>query len=130
MQEQNASKLILVVEDNAKHMTLITDVLELTGYRILKAINVEEAITILKIQDPDIVIADIFLPKFDGWELGIWIVKNKKDKKIPIIYLSALLREESSPIEGELGDYYMSKPFEAQRLIKKIEELLTPKKVA
>jgi len=130
MKELNASKLILVVEDNEKHMNLMTDVMELAGYRILKAVNVEEAIVLLKAHNPDMVIADLFLPDLNGWELGLWITKNKKDQNIPIIYLSARLREEALPVQGELGDYYMPKPFDTKRLIEKIEELLAGKKVA
>lgn len=127
MQEQNASKLILVVEDEEKNMRLIADVLELAGYHILKAVDGEEAIAHLKIRNPDLVIADLCIPNFNGWRLGLWIMENKKDKMIPIIFLSALLNEEGPPKQGELGDYYMPKPFDAQKLIQKIEELVTRK---
>jgi DNA-binding response OmpR family regulator len=130
MEEHNASQLILVVEDDEKNMKLIADVLELAGYRILKAVDGEEGIAHLKVQDPDMVIADLCMPNLNGWRLGLWIMENKKHKKVPIIFLSALLNEEGLPGKGEFGDYYMPKPFEAKKLIEKIEELLTSKKVA
>jgi len=129
IEEQKASKLILVVEDEERNMRLITDVLQLAGYRILKAVDGEEAVTHLKAQNPDIVISDLCMPNFNGWRLGLWIAENKKDKKIPIIFLSSLLGEEGPPGQGEYGDYYMSKPFDTQRLINKIEELLVIEKV-
>jgi len=128
MQKQNESKLILVVEDEEQNMKLIADVLALAGYHILKAVDGEEAIARLKVHNPDLIIADLCMPNFNGWKLGLWIAENKKDKNIPIIFLSSLLSEEGLPQPGELGDYYMPKPFEAERLIKKIEELLTNKK--
>jgi DNA-binding response OmpR family regulator len=130
MQEQNASKLILVVEDDEKSMTLVADVLTLSGYRILKAVDGEEAIVHLKAHNPDMVISDLCMPGFDGWRLGLWITENRKDKKIPIIFLSAILNGDGPPGQGELGDYYMPKPLDTQKLIKKIEELLTAKKAA
>jgi CheY-like chemotaxis protein len=128
MQEANTSKLILVVEDEERNMKLITDVLETAGYRILKAVDGEEAIARLKVHNPDIIIADLCMPNLNGWRLGLWIAENKKDKKIPIIFLSSLLNEEGPPRQGEYGDYYMPKPLEAQKLIKKMEELLADKK--
>jgi len=123
------SKLILVVEDNEMHMDLITDVLQLAGYSVLKAVDGEKAMACLKVQDPDMVISDFNMPNFSGWKLGLWILEHKKDKKIPIIFLSALLSEEGPPNELDLGDYYFPKPFETKKLIQKIEELLTVKKV-
>lgn len=123
MQEPNASKLVLVVEDEEMNMKLLTDHLELAGYHVLKAVDGEEAIACLKVHTPDIVIADLCMPKLNGWRLGLWISENK-DKKIPIIFLSATINEEDLPSHGEPGDYYMPKPVDAQRLIKKIEECL------
>jgi DNA-binding response OmpR family regulator len=130
MEEQKASQLILVVEDEEKNMKLIADVLQLAGYRILKAVNGEEAIAHLRIHDPDLVISDICMSDVNGWELGFWISENKKDKKVPIIFLSSLISEEGPLKPGEFDDYYMPKPFAAHRLVKKIEELLTVKKGA
>jgi DNA-binding response OmpR family regulator len=128
MRGQEASKLILIVEDEEKNMKLVSCELELAGYRILKAADGQEAIDHLKVHDPDIVIADLSMPNFNGWRLGLWITENKKDKRTPIIFLSALISEEGPPSPGEFGDYYMPKPFEHQRLILKIEELLAFKK--
>ena len=127
---QNREKTILIVEDDEKYMRLMADMLQRAGYRILKAADGEEAITHLKVQDPDTVISDLCMPNLNGWRLGLWIMENKKDKKIPIIFLSALLSEEGPPGQGEFGDYYISKPFDIKRLIEKIEELLSSKKAA
>jgi len=130
MPASNQGKIILIVEDEEKNMKLIADVLQLAGYRILKAVNGEEAIAHIQIQDPDLVVADICMSDVNGWELGFWISENKKDIKIPIIFLSSLISEEGPVKPGEFGECYMPKPFVAQRLIKKIEELLTVTKEA
>jgi DNA-binding response OmpR family regulator len=122
------SKLILVVEDEERNRKLINDVLQKAGYCILTANDGEEAIACLKAHQPDIIIADLCMPNLNGWRLGLWIEENKKGKKIPIIFLSSLLNEEGPPGKGEFGDYYMSKPFDIQALIEKIEELLKKEK--
>ena len=70
MSEQNASKLILVVEEE-KNMKLITGVLALAGHRFLKAFDGEEAIAQLKEHDPDIIIADLNMPQFNKWKSRI-----------------------------------------------------------
>jgi adenylate cyclase len=130
MQEHGASKFILIVEDEEKSMKLLADVLQLAGYSVQKAVNGTQAIACLKVHKPDMIIADLCMPDFNGWRLGLWIMENKKDEKIPIIFLSSLISEEGPPGQGEYGDYYIPKPFDAQKLTKKIEELLEVKKVA
>ena len=124
IQEQDISRLILVAEDDPKNMKLITDVLQLAGYRILKAFDGEEVITFLKSETPDIVIADICMANINGWELGFWLSENRKEKEIPIIFLSSLISEEGPLIPGKFGEYYMPKPFETKRLLEKIKGLL------
>jgi DNA-binding response OmpR family regulator len=127
MQELNTSKLILVVDDEEMSMALIADVLGLAGYRVLKASDGTQAVTCLKDHDPDLVIADLNMPNLNGWQLGLWIMENRA-KKIPLIFLSSLINEGGPPGQAEFGDYYMPKPFKAEILIKKVEELLTAKK--
>jgi DNA-binding response OmpR family regulator len=122
--EEKNAKCILVVEDDEKSMKLVTDILGLSGYRTLKALDGEQALNQFKAHTPDMVIADLNMPNLNGWKLGFWIKEKQKERKIPVIFISALIDAEGRPGANELGDYYFPKPFESSRLIKKIEELL------
>jgi two-component system cell cycle response regulator DivK len=62
------AKTVLIVEDNEMNLKLARDLLQLDGFRTLEAMRGAEGVDLAKTHHPDVVIMDIQLPDFDGWE--------------------------------------------------------------
>src|SRR5690606_23291761 len=96
------------------------------NYNVLKAMNGEEALAILKENAVNLIISDIMMPIMDGYELCRQLKKDLDHSHIPIILLSAKGSVESK-VDG-LGtgaDSYIEKPFSPQYLLAQVESLLT-----
>jgi len=119
-----SNRTVLVVEDTDSNFLLLKHILEATGLRILRSVEGESAVHMLKENDPvDLVILDIKLPGIDGYETLERIRENYN--KIPIIAYTAYT------LEGDRGkalragfDAYIAKPSENSEIIKTIGDLL------
>lgn len=110
---------ILVVDDDKEIVNAIEIYLSKEGYNILKAYNGMEALKIMKErEDIHLVILDIMMPKLDGISTANLI---RKDKKVPIIMLSAR-SEDYDKISGlnNGADDYVTKPFNPLELIARV----------
>lgn len=110
---------ILVVDDDKEIVNAIEIYLSKEGYNILKAYNGMEALKIMKERDDiHLVILDIMMPKLDGISTANLI---RKDKKVPIIMLSAKA-EDYDKIAGlnNGADDYVTKPFNPLELIARV----------
>ncbi|MCF6332014.1 MAG: response regulator [Draconibacterium sp.] len=118
-------KTILIVEDNADMRIFIRNELQ-SKYKIYEA---EDGITGLgKAENylPDLIISDIMMPNMDGIEFCKQIKTNIKTSHIPVILLTAKVDRETKYQSIETGaDDYISKPFEMEYLVLRINNLLT-----
>ena len=110
---------VLLVEDEETLALIIKDTLEGQGF----AENGEEGIEKFFGQKPDVVVADVMMPRMDGFEMVRRI--RRKDKQTPVLFLTAR-SATSDVVEGfELGgNDYLKKPFGMQELIVRIKALL------
>lgn len=122
-------KKIVVIEDNKTNIKLIRYQLEAAGFEI----NVEETgnagLKTIRNQKPDMIILDIGLPDIDGFEVCKTLRNDATTKDYPIIMLTAK-GDDRDKIEGlSLGaDDYITKPYNAEELILRINNLLTRSK--
>lgn len=114
---------ILLVEDDPRLNTLITNVLFNEGFECNSCYSAEEALVEFRKSPPDLIISDILLPGINGLELVLEI--RNMDKHVPILMLSAL-GDTDDKVQGlDLGaDDYMVKPFETKELTARIRVLL------
>ena len=117
-------KKILVVDDEADIVRCIQTVLEKAGYKVLTASDGAQALDIIKINEPDLMIVDLTMPVMNGWCLCMKIREDERYKKTPVIVLSALIESEHSPEAFEPASVYMVKPFDIFQLLAKVKELL------
>ena len=123
------TKKIAVIEDNKTNIKLIRYQLEAAGFDI----NVEETgnagLKTIRNQKPDMIILDIGLPDIDGFEVCKTLRNDATTKDYPIIMLTAK-GDDRDKIEGlSLGaDDYITKPYNAEELILRINNLLTRSK--
>jgi len=116
-----AKSKILVVDDNAYLVDILSFSLEMENYEVLKAYDGEEAIKIISKNPPDLILADIMMPKMDGFELCKKTKEDPKTKDIPFLFLTAKGKLDDQLKGFSLGgDDYIVKPFNLNDLLKKI----------
>lgn len=116
---------ILVVDDEEDLLDLIEYNLKKEGFDVLKAQDGQEGIEVAREHNPNLVLLDIMMPKMDGLEVVERMRKDKKLKKIPIIFLTAR-GDEKTEVEGldKGGDDYITKPISTTKLISRIKAVL------
>ena len=110
---------ILVCDDDKEIVKAIEIYLQKEGYKIYKAYDGKEALQIVnKVPDLHLIILDIMMPELDGISVANII---RKDKKVPIIMLSAK-SEDYDKISGlnNGADDYITKPFNPLELIARV----------
>jgi len=124
--EEKEPPSILVVEDSLITRELEKSILEASGYSADIAIDGLEALEKLGQKKFDLVVADIQMPRMDGFQLAEKIRKSKKYKEIPIVIVTSLEREEDKRRGIEVGaDAYIVKSrFDQSNLLDTIERLI------
>ncbi|MDX1971534.1 MAG: response regulator [Candidatus Sumerlaeia bacterium] len=116
---------ILLVEDVEINRELLERRLTKKGYRILCAMNGQEAVEMAFQHKPDLILMDMSLPIMDGWEATRAIKSNPETHGIPIIGLSAHAMDEERLQSLEAGCCdYDTKPVDINRLLGKISQIL------
>ena len=116
-------KKLLVVDDEAKIREVIREYAEFSGYDVTEAEDGMSAIGLCKLNDYDLIIMDVMMPKLDGFSS---IKEIKKIKDIPVIMLSARGEEYDKLFGFELGiDDYVVKPFSPKELMARVNAVLT-----
>src|SRR6185436_12712772 len=108
---------ILVVDDDAWILRMVTTVLEKRGYEIITAHDGEEGFKIALARVPDLVISDVMMPRMDGWTLVKALRSKPEFAFVPVIFLTALGTDEDRIKGFRLGaDDYLPKPFRFEEL--------------
>ncbi len=113
---------ILVVDDVAKNIQILGNILRKEGYQIAYATNGVDAISMLLQTKFDLILLDIMMPELDGYETCKKIKDMPESKEIPIIFLTARTDTESIVKGFEIGgEDYITKPFNAQELLARVK---------
>ncbi len=114
---------ILLVEDDSTLSMIISETLQRDGFDVLTAGNGEEGLKQFTRHGADLIIADVMMPRMDGFEMGRRI--RQIDLNVPLLFLTAKSEIEDI-VEGfELGgNDYLKKPFKMLELIVRIKALL------
>lgn len=114
---------VLLVEDEGTLALIIKDTLESQGFTIRTAKDGEEGLQMFFNETPDVVVADVMMPRLDGFEMVRRI--RTKDNKTPVLFLTART-ETQDVVQGfETGaNDYIRKPFGMQELIVRIKALV------
>jgi CheY-like chemotaxis protein/nitrogen-specific signal transduction histidine kinase len=114
-QDESNMKTILVAEDEESNYELVRIVLQ-RRYRLLRAHNGIEAVTMNEDEHPDLILMDIRMPEMDG--LDATRIIKEVNQNTPVIALSAYAFEENIKEAKAAGcDYFMAKPFRVEDLI-------------
>jgi len=116
---------ILVIEDILINMELVTDLLELAGYKVLQAETAETGIEMARAESPDLILMDVGLPGMDGLTATRILKQDRSTKDIPIIALTShAMKGDEKKILAAGCDGYMTKPIDTREFAKTVARLI------
>ena len=117
------SNKILFVEDEEDLTLIVADTLRGEGYEVVTAVDGEDGLEKFKSEGADIVVADVMMPKMDGFTMSKEI--RKLSPTVPLLFLTAKSTIDDVEQGFEIGaNDYLKKPFELRELIVRIKALL------
>lgn len=117
---------LLLADDSITIQKVVELVLAEEDFQIKSVSNGEDALKLLSTFKPDIVLADIEMPKINGYNLCEKIKKNPSTSHVPVILLAGAFEPIDEELARQVGaDDVVIKPFESQELISKINAALT-----
>lgn len=119
---------ILLVEDNEMNRDMLSRRLERKGHQIIIAVDGEQGVAMAQSESPDLILMDMSLPILDGWAATRQLKATPATESIPIIALTAhAMSGDREKCMAAGCDDYDTKPVEFNRLLEKIQALLSTK---
>lgn len=113
---------ILVVDDKANVRAMLKDYLSEQGYRVVTAVDGQDALFVARYEKPDLVLLDVMMPKMDGYA---FLPAFRRESNAPVILVTAKLEEQDKVVGLELGaDDYITKPFGMRELLARVRAQL------
>ncbi len=120
---------ILIIEDDLGLSETTSDVLRLEGFEVCTARNGADGIQKAFIEQPDLIICDISMPEYDGYQVHRTLQENAYTAVIPFIFLTARVEKEDIRNGMLMGaDDYITKPFDIEQLILSVNARLKKRK--
>lgn len=121
---------ILVVDDDFRNTELLKTYLTSIGYEVMTAGNGEQALEIVAVQPPDLILLDVMMPGLNGLEVCSRLKGREETRLIPIVMVTALRETEDKIKAIEVGaDDFLSKPFNIYELAARVRSLLRIKRL-
>ena len=117
---------LLIVEDDLDILKLLDTTLSFKGYRVVTARNGKEGLDVIQGERPAIVIADIMMPKLDGFGLVHRIRINPETRDIPVVFITATyVAPEDREFALNIGaTRFIQKPVDLEKFLTTVAELL------
>ncbi|MBM3250637.1 MAG: response regulator [Candidatus Nealsonbacteria bacterium] len=119
-------KKILFIEDESAIQRAFGDILKQVGFQMFSALDGEVGLRLALSENPDLIILDLILPKFDGFEVLKRLKSSPETKKIPVIILTNLEGMEDIDKALELGatTYLVKTQYTLEEVIEKVKKTL------
>ncbi len=116
---------LLLVEDDASLAGITRRFLIQAGHKVTLAVSGEEALSLIQRNKPDLIVSDVQLPGLSGLKLCELLKENKETASIPILLVTVLGKTQEKVLGLRTGaDDYLTKPFDAQELLARVDALL------
>jgi CheY-like chemotaxis protein len=120
-----SAPLVLVVEDDEDVASVVSDVVEIAGYRSAVASNGREALAAMRRERPSLVLLDLMMPEMDGWQFREEQRRHPGLASVPVLIMTADGRaDQKAESLGAAG--FVRKPTSIDELIAELERLLGP----
>ncbi len=117
-----SDKKVLIVDDDTNICELLRLYLEKDGFSTVIANDGEAAIVKFNLEEPDLILLDVMMPKLDGWQVCRTI---RKSSQVPIIMLTAKGETFDKILGLDLGaDDYVTKPFDSKEVLARVKAVL------
>ena len=125
-----ATRSILVIDDNAINLNLISSVFEMAGYTVYQAISAREGIATARSVLPDTVLMDLAMPGIDGFEATQILKQDPETADMTVIACSAFTTGDYQERAFQVGcEGYITKPIEPNRLVEQVTKLVLASKI-
>ncbi|MGB3615445.1 MAG: response regulator [Elainellaceae cyanobacterium] len=116
------TKTVLIVEDTASQMELMSHYLREGGYSVISAVSAQEAIAKANEKAPDVIVTDVVMPGMSGFELCRSLKRNPATVNVPIVICTSK-NQEIDRLWGmrQGADAYVTKPFTREQLIRTVQ---------
>jgi len=122
---KTASPTVLVVEDNQDNRELAAKILKTNGYKVIEAVDGEEAVEKTRSERPDLILMDLSIPKIDGYEVTRRLKGSDESKDIPVIACTAhAMKGDIEDVLAAGCDGYIPKPIDVRQLSNQINRFL------
>jgi CheY-like chemotaxis protein len=123
MLEKNIT--VLMVDDNEMNMQLQCDLLEVEGFRVLKAVTAEEALEYVRSELPDLILMDVSLPGMDGLAATRLLKQDTRTAAIPVVALTAqaMAGDEQQALRAGCAGY-IGKPIDTRRFAQRVRDYI------
>jgi adenylate cyclase len=126
----NSPAKILVVDDTARNIKLLADLLTVKGYNVVTAASGREALVQVETERPDLVLLDVVMPEMSGYEVCRAIRAQPVTAMLPVIMVTALDPGEERVKGIEAGaDDFLTKPINQPELLARVRSLLRIKEL-
>ncbi|NER32933.1 MAG: response regulator [Oscillatoria sp. SIO1A7] len=114
-------EIILLVDDTATNLVVMSKALKNAGFEIAVATDGESAISLVEYAPPDLILLDVMMPGIDGFETCARLKANPQSKDIPVIFMTALA-DTVDKVKGlSIGAVdYITKPFQEQEVLARV----------
>jgi len=118
-------KKILIIEDDKDIRESVSDILQMQNFKVVEAENGKEGLMKAISEKPDLIILDVNMPEFDGFQLMEQLQNNLELYEIPVIFTTAKSKPEDFRTGLKLGAAdYITKPFRMQELLNSVTKQL------
>lgn len=120
------TKVILIVEDEPKNMTLLRDLLNVSGYTTIDATDGKQSVELAKAKKPDLILMDIQMPAMDGLEATRILKADATTSNIPVLAVTSYaMKGDEDKIFKAGCNGYIAKPYNIQELLKEVAKYLS-----
>lgn len=123
---------ILYVEDERPVLELVRHALKMAGHDIAGATTGRQAIDMMRQSPPSLVLLDLMMPDFNGWDVYRAMKEDEQLTAVPVIVVTAKVPDRGRIIIEGLPpvDDYITKPFDVEQLIRSVEAFLSNHRMA
>jgi signal transduction histidine kinase len=127
MRPEQATR-ILIVDDTSHIVSLLKHYIRKGGYEVVEASDGREALEVVRLEAPDLILLDAVMPGIDGFDVCQELRGNSKTRFIPIIMVTALneISDKVKALESGVDDF-LTKPVDETILVAKVRSLLRAK---
>ncbi|MCG8017403.1 MAG: response regulator [Candidatus Thiodiazotropha sp. 'RUGA'] len=120
--QNNLSSKILIVDDVADNLSVLSSLLQAEGFRVFAAISGDLALQALDTLVPDLILLDIVMPGMNGFEICARVKERESLRNIPVIFISALDDPQDKVKAFSSGGVdYIGKPFQKEEVLARVK---------